>query len=124
MSYYRTKGAVDLASSTGAVASSGFLKTKGHYVGGIMSVLWVGLAVYLTYYIYNMENSENKKYFWAGPSVLILLVLSANTYYFVNKNKGDDENKKSTNSIYANIAISPIYLLVIALAFAIAFNMK
>jgi fucose 4-O-acetylase-like acetyltransferase len=124
MSYYRNKGAVDLVSSTGTVASSSFLKTKGQYVGGVMSVLWLGLAVYLTYYVYNMEKSEDKKYYYAGVSVLFLLVLSGNIYYFVARNKGDEENKKSTNSIYANIIISPIYLIVIGFAIAIAFSMK
>lgn len=113
-----------LASGTESVASSGFLKSYGNYVGGTLSLLWIGLAVYSAYYITKLNTQSAKSYYWAGPGVLGFLVLIANGYYMVNKNKGDEQAKQSVKSTYANITLSPFYLIVIGLGLAIALSIK
>lgn len=113
-----------LASGTEAVASSGFLKNYGNYLGGTLSFLWTGLAIYSAYLITKLSSESKKSYYWAGPGILVLLVLIANGYYMVNKNNEDEEKHKSVKSTYANITLVPIYLIVIGLGLAILFNMK
>ncbi len=115
-----------LASGTEAVASSGFLKSYGNYLGGLFSLLWTGLAVYSGLEINKMDSSSNpnKKYYWAGPSILILLVLIANGYYFSKKSNDNQELVASAKSTYANITLVPIYLIVLGLGLMIMFNLK
>lgn len=127
LSYQRQADATSgLASGTEAVSSSGFLKDNGNYVGGTLSLLWSGLAIYSAYLIIKMDNIKvpNKKYYWGGPGILILLLLIANGYYWTNKNNGDEEYKKSVRSIYANISLVPVYLIVIGFGLFIIFNMR
>ncbi len=115
-----------LASGTEAVASSGFLKSYGNYLGGLFSLLWTGLAVYSGLEINKMDSSSNpnKKYYWAGPGILILLVLIANGYYLTKKSNVDEEVVQSVKSTYANITLVPIYLIVLGLGLMIMFNLK
>lgn len=113
-----------LVSGTEAVASSGFLKSYGNYLGGTLSLLWVGLAIYSAYYITNLNTQSAKSYYWTGPGILGFLVLIANGYYMLNKNKGDDQAKQSVKSTYANITLSPFYLIMIGLALAIVLSIK
>ena len=120
MSTLRTQRQADatsgLASGTESTASSGFLKDNGNYVGGTVSVLWTAVAIYSAYSIIKMDNIKvpNKKFHWMGPGIISLLVLVANSYYFVNKNNGDEEYKQSVRSNYANITLIPVYLVVVA----------
>jgi|LauGreDrversion4_2_1035121.scaffolds.fasta_scaffold110125_2 hypothetical protein len=129
MSYLRAQRNADvasgLASGTESLASSGFLKSYGNYLGGMFSLLWTGLAVYSGLEINKMDSSSNpnKKYYWAGPGILILLVLIANGYYLTKKSNKDEE-VKSARSTYANITLVPIYLIVLGLGLMIIFNFK
>ena len=130
MSTLRTQKQADatsgLASGTGAVASSGFLKDNGNYVGGTVSILWTAVAIYLAYSVIKMDKIKvpNKKYHWIGPGAITLLVLIANGYYFANKNSGDEEYKKSVRSNYANITLIPGYLVVVALVLFLITKMR
>jgi hypothetical protein len=105
---------------------SGFLKDKGNYVGGTVSVLWTSVAIYSAYSVSKMDNIKvpNKKYHWIGPGIIFLLVLIANGYYFANKNNGDEEYKKSVRSNYANITLIPVYLVVVALVLFLLTKMR
>ncbi len=129
MSYLRAQRNADvasgLASGTESLASSGFLKSYGNYLGGLFSLLWIGLAIYSGLEINKMDSisSPNKKYYWAGPGILILLVLIANGYYLTKKSNKDEE-VKSARSTYANITLVPIYLIVLGLGLMIIFNFK
>jgi hypothetical protein len=130
MSFVRAQRNADvasgLASGTESVASSGFLKSYGNYLGGLFSLLWIGLAVYSGLEINKMDSisSPNKKYYWAGPGILILLVLIANGYYLTKKSNKDEEVVKSVRSTYANITLVPIYLIVLGLGLMIMFNLR
>lgn len=126
MSTYRNnRSGSRLVSATQAAVSSGFLKDYGNYVGGTLSFLWVSLAVYSMYVIYKTDGTKepNKKYYWVGPGITLLLVLIANIYYFRAKNRISKINElKSVNSTYANIALIPLYLIIVGFGLLILFN--
>jgi hypothetical protein len=98
-----------------------FEKT-GNYVGIILSILWIVLAIYLYYIIYN-SNDNTKNYYYIMPTLLILFVVIANGIYIYNVNNDKYKNvtEKNTEFIenaksrYANILLAPIYIIIISL---------
>jgi hypothetical protein len=98
-----------------------FEKT-GNYIGIILSMLWIVLAIYLYYIIYN-SNDNTKNYYYSLPTLLILLVVIANGIYINNVNNDKYKNVTEENtefienakSRYANILLTPIYIIIICL---------
>jgi hypothetical protein len=98
-----------------------FEKT-GNYVGILLSMLWIVLAIYLYYIIYN-SNDNTKNYYYSLPTLLILLVVIANGIYIYNVNNDKYKNVTEENtefienakSRYANILLTPIYIIIICL---------
>jgi len=98
-----------------------FEKT-GNYIGIILSMLWIVLAIYLYYIIYN-SNDNTKNYYYSVPTLLILLVVIANGIYIYNVNNDKYKNVTEENtefienakSRYANILLTPIYIIIICL---------
>lgn len=129
MSLLRSQASSDLAlgalDATQAAASSGVLEDYGNYIGGTLSLLWSGLAVYSIYLIWNLDESKdkNKKYMYAGPGIALLIVFIANAYYYKSKDKSEEE-LKSVKSIYANITLSPIYLIIAGIVIMFLAYMK
>ena len=115
--HMNANAAAGLAGGADAVASSGFLKSHGNYLGGTLSLIWTGLAIYSGLLVSKMDpiKTPNKKYYWAGPGILILLVLIANGYYWTKKSNDNEEEVKSVKSTYGNITLVPIYLIVLGL---------
>jgi hypothetical protein len=127
-SYNRnTKGVSILSDKTHEAVTSGFLKNYGNYIGGTLSLLWTGLAIYSLYIIYKLDKTKEpyKNYYWAGPGITLLIVLSANIYYFRAKNKINKQDELSSiRSIYANISLIPIYLIIVGIGLLFLFNVK
>jgi hypothetical protein len=98
-----------------------FEKT-GNYIGIILSMLWIVLAIYLYYIIYNSNDNTNN-YYYSVPTLLILLVVIANGIYIYNVNNDKYKNVTEENtefienakSRYANILLTPIYIIIICL---------
>jgi hypothetical protein len=98
-----------------------FEKT-GNYIGIILSMLWIVLAIYLYYIIYN-SNDNTKNYYYSVPTLLILIVVIANGIYIYNVNNDKYKNVTEENtefienakSRYANILLTPIYIIIICL---------
>jgi hypothetical protein len=98
-----------------------FEKT-GNYVGILLSMLWIVLAIYLYYIIYN-SNDNTKNYYYSVPTLLILIVVIANGIYINNVNNDKYKNVTEENtefienakSRYANILLTPIYIIIICL---------
>jgi len=98
-----------------------FEKT-GNYVGIILSILWIVLAIYLYYIIYN-SNDNTKNYYYIVPTLLMLIVVIANGIYIYNVNNDKYKNVTEENtefienakSRYANILLAPIYIIIIFL---------
>jgi hypothetical protein len=103
-----------VASGTQAVATSGFLQNNGNIVGGIYSLLWCSLSIFLFIHINNSDEYTNKTAYFILPSIIILLVSIANIYYLTTK-PNNIEEEHSAKSIYANITLVPIYLLIISI---------
>ena len=112
-----------VASGTQAVATSGFLQNNGNIVGGIYSLLWCSLSIFSFLYINNSDEYKNKTAYFIVPSITILLVSIANIYYLTKKTNNIEE-VHSTKSIYANITLIPIYLLIISLLLMFIFGRK
>jgi len=110
-----------VASGTEAVATSGFLQNNGNIVGGIFSLLWCTLSIFSFIYINNSDEYTNKTGYFIVPSIIFLLVLIANIYYFTTKPSSIEE-EHSAKSIYANITLIPIYLIVISSVLLFIFN--
>ena len=101
-----------------------FEKT-GNYVGIILSILWIVLAIYLYYIIYNLNmiDNKNKNYYYIVPTLLMLIVVIANGIYIYNVNNDKYKNVTEENtefienakSRYANILLAPIYIIIICL---------
>jgi len=111
------KASTDLVDAAKTAASSEFLGKNGHYIGGALSVLWTIISFISIYFIKSIDKTKvpNKNYFWIGPIVGLLLVLIANGYYFGLTSKPKDEKElNEINSVYANISLIPIYLIIIA----------
>jgi hypothetical protein len=104
--------------------SSSFFRFEktGNYIGIILSMLWIVLAIYLYYIIYN-SNDNTKNYYYSLPTLLILLVVIANGIYIYNVNNDKYKNVTEENiefienakSRYANILLTPIYIIIICL---------
>jgi hypothetical protein len=85
-------------------------------------MLWIVLAIYLYYIIYN-SNDNTKNYYYSLPTLLILLVVIANGIYINNVNNDKYKNVTEENtefienakSRYANILLTPIYIIIICL---------
>ena len=103
-----------VASGTQAVATSGFLENNGNIVGGIYSLLWCSLSIFSFIHINNSDEYTNKTGYFILPSIIILLVTIANIYYLTKK-PNNIEEEHSAKSIYANITLVPIYLLIISI---------
>lgn len=103
-----------VASGTQAVATSGFLENNGNIVGGIYSLLWCSLSIFSFIHINNSDEYTNKTGYFILPSIIILLVTIANIYYLTKK-PNNIEEEHSAKSIYANITLIPIYLLIISI---------
>ncbi len=110
-----------VASGTQAVATSGFLQNNGNIIGGIYTLLWCSLSIFSFIYINNNDEYTNKTSYFILPSITILLVLIANIYYFTKK-PNNIEEEHSAKSIYANITLIPIYLLIISIVLLFIFN--
>lgn len=110
-----------VASGTQAVATSGFLQNNGNIIGGIYTLLWCSLSIFSFIYINNNDKYTNKTSYFILPSITILLVLTANIYYFTKK-PNNIEEEHSAKSIYANITLIPIYLLIISIVLLFIFN--
>jgi hypothetical protein len=110
-----------VASGTQAVATSGFLQNNGNIIGGIYTLLWCSLSIFSFIYINNNDEYTNKTSYFILPSITILLVLTANIYYFTKK-PNNIEEEHSAKSIYANITLIPIYLLIISIVLLFIFN--
>ena len=109
-----------VADATQSVATSGLFKKYGNLLGGSFSLLWTVLAIYSFYHIHGLDQDDHprKNYYWISPIILLILVIVANIYYFNAKNKvkdNDNEQTASINTIYANILLIPIYLIVIGI---------
>ena len=101
-----------------------FEKT-GNYVGIILSILWIVLAIYLYYIIYNLNmiDNKNKNYYYIMPTLLMLFVVIANGIYIYNVNNDKYKNVTEENtefienakSRYANILLAPIYIIIVCL---------
>lgn len=112
-----------VATGAQAVATSGFLQNNGNIVGGIFSLLWCSLSIFSFIYINNSDEYTNKTAYFIVPSITILLVSIANIYYLTTKPTNIEE-VHSSKSIYANITLIPIYLLIISLLLMFIFGRK
>jgi hypothetical protein len=110
-----------VATGAQAVATSGFLQNNGNIVGGIFSLLWCSLSIFSFIYINKSKEYTNKTPYFIVPSITILLVSIANIYY-ITKKPNNIEEEHSAKSIYANITLIPIYLIIISVLLMFIFN--
>lgn len=110
-----------LVSVTSDVATSQFFKNNGNYIGGVSSLLMIVITIFLALTI----NKNNRIFYMTGIVANILLIVIANAYYFYAKNKTTKpDDLTSINSIYANVSLIPIYLLIFGLGIMILFHIK
>lgn len=110
-----------LVSVTSNVATSQFFKNNGNYIGGVSSLLMIVITIFLALTI----NKNNRIFYMTGIVANILLIVIANAYYFYAKNKTTNpDDLTSINSMYANVSLIPIYLLIFGLCIMILFYTK
>jgi len=108
-----------LLNNTANLATGTFLEEYGSYLGGIVNICWIPLAIYLFLHIRKInDNDHYKKFYYAGPILLILLFVVDNIYYFTATKT--PATKANVNSTYANIAFIPIYIAIFMLAMMVA----
>jgi hypothetical protein len=123
---YRSSSGTLYRTSSSSQNNSLFFRFKktGNYVGIFLSMLWIVLAIYLYYSINNLnDNTKNKNYYYIIPTLLILIVVIANGIYIYNVNNHKYKNVTEENtefienakSRYANILLTPIYIIIIYL---------
>ena len=119
----RGNAAVGLAGGAANLASSSFLENNGGAVGGLLSIIWTAITIYVikeTMEIKeNDERFKNKIFVYVGGAIILLGTLINNVYYF--KNTSD---KKDKNSTYSNVALIPIYITIVVVIIGFLVSLK
>jgi hypothetical protein len=108
----RGNAAAGVAGGAANLATSSFLQNNGGVVGGLLSIIWTALTVYVIKETMEMKETDkmfkNKIYVYIGAAIILLGTLINNAYYFKNKRAPKDKN-----STYSNVALIPIYIIVL-----------
>ena len=115
-------------STTSTDSRWGFFQKNGNYIGISLSVLWVCLASYVSYYIYNLNkyNEPNKNYYFIIPFILLFIIILSNGLYIAdiqNAKSTDPEFVGKSKTVYANVSLIPIYFIILYISmYAIMHN--
>ena len=91
----------------------------GFNLGITLSILWISLIIFFSYYYTTLKPEDKRPYYRTGPGLVGFITLIANVYYMTNKNTVNEEDKQSVNSTYANITLAPIYLVILVIIIGI-----
>ena len=113
-SYLRTKA---ISNNADSLQKSGFFDNYGDKLGLFFSIIWIIAGSYIIYLKYkdnsNLQKSSKKDYII--PIIILLLgIIVISLYFILNMNNVDE---KITNNVVGHISLTPIYLLIIAIAF-------
>jgi hypothetical protein len=103
-----------ITNSTIKGSQSSFLDKHGEIIGWSLITFWLIIALILLIVIYKKKNitKKEKMYYSIGPILLFLLVIIDMIYFFASKSK-------NRNMVFANIAMIPLYLLLVICVFII-----
>ena len=119
----RGNAAAGVAGGAANLATSSFLQNNGGVVGGLLSIIWTALTIYVIKETMEMKQYDkmfkNKIFVYVGAAVVLLGTLINNAYYFTNKSEPKDKN-----STYSNVAIAPFYIIVLIVVFVLITTFK
>jgi hypothetical protein len=108
----RGNAAAGVAGGAANLATSSFLENNGGVVGGLLSIIWTALTIYVIKETMEMKEGndmfKNKIFVYIGAGVVLLGTLINNAYFFTNKSAPKDKN-----STYSNVALAPFYIIVL-----------
>lgn len=119
----RGNAAAGMAGGAANLATGSFLQDNGDKVGGLLSIIWIAITIYVIKETMEMKETEpmfkNKIYVYVGAAVVILGTLINNAYFITNKSEPKDKN-----STYANVALTPIYIIVLIVVIVLITTFK
>ena len=108
----RGNAAAGVAGGAANLATSSFLENNGGVVGGLLSIIWTALTIYIIKETMEMKEGndmfKNKIFVYIGAAVVLLGTLINNAYFLTNKSAPKDKN-----STYSNVALAPFYIIVL-----------
>jgi len=115
--------AAGMAGRTAELATGSFLQNNGGMVGGLLSIIWTALTIYVITETMVMKETnqmfKNKMFIYVGAVIVLLGTLINNIHFITNKNESKDKN-----STYANVALIPIYIIILVLAIVMITTFK
>ena len=119
----RGNAAAGVAGGAANLATSSFLQNNGGVVGGLLSIIWTALTIYVIKETMEIKQYDkmfkNKIFVYIGAAVVLLGTLINNAYYFTNKS-----GPKDKNSTYSNVALAPFYIIVLIVVFVLITTFK
>ena len=119
----RGNAAAGIAGGAAELATSSFLQNNGGVVGGLLSIIWTAITIYVIKETYEMKQDDkmfkNKMFVYVGAAVVLLGTLINNAYFFTNKSEPKDKN-----STYSNVELVPIYIIVLIVVIVLITTFK
>lgn len=119
----RGNAAAGVAGGAAELATSSFLQNNGGAVGGLLSIIWTAITIYVIKETMEMKETDsmfkNKIFVYVGAAIILLGTLINNAYYFTNKSEPKDKN-----STYSNVALIPIYIIVLIVVIVLITTFK
>ncbi len=119
----RGNAAAGIAGGAAELATSSFLENYGGMVGGLFSIIWTALTIYVIKETMEMKQDDkmfkNKMFIFIGAAVILLGTLINNAYFLTNKSATKDKN-----STYSNVALIPIYIIVLIVVIVLITTFK
>jgi hypothetical protein len=119
----RSNAAAGVAGGAANLATSSFLENNGGVVGGLLSIIWTALTIYVIKETMEMKEGndmfKNKIFVYVGAAIILLGTLINNAYFLTNKSAPKDKN-----STYSNVALAPFYIIVLIVVIVLITTFK